>query len=467
MKCPNCNSNVTSTMCRNCGLDLDLYDKAAEVSRALYNKGLELANRRRLSDAVDTLLKSVEFDKKNSTARNLLGLCYFNCGKINEALKEWVISTSYNKKDNLADYYLEIFQENSRQMQKYDDSAHMYNQAIAALHQKSDDIAIIQLKKAVEYNPNFIDALNLLCLCYLNLNDRLKAGACIDRVLEIDVNNKTALSYYRQLYPNRNPSSFLTRFDSPQNRVGRNTSVEPALSGKTGGKIDRQLTAGLPISQFISFAIGAMCMFAVIYILILPSRIHSYENEAAEMKLSKEQLELIYETDIGQRDGKIEALEKELETQKSQNEKLMNDIDIQARVQKINVASGYLQQNQPEDAVNYLETVETAGLPAEAIETYNYIIETAYPLIEADYYGQGVAAYNAKNYEDSEVFLKKSINYARADSKTVGDAYYFLGRIAELAGDNDIARQYFEIVVNGYDNAKYYNTAKTRLENLR
>lgn len=459
MKCPNCNSNVTGATCRQCGLDMALYDKSVKVSLVLYNKGLELANGGRLSDAIEVLVKSVEFDKKNTTARNLLGLCCFAVGRINEALKEWVISTSYDKNDNLADSYLEDFQKNNRQVQRYDDSAHMYNQALLALRQKSEDIAVIHLRKSVEYNPNFVDALNLLCLCYLSLKDKSKAGGCIDKVLEIDVNNKIALSYFRELYPTRTgPDSRIKSEYTPKANLGE------ALFGRK--LIDKQLIPHLPVSQFVSFLIGVICTVAVIYILILPSTIHKYEDEQEALSLSMAQMQTSYEADVTQKDAKIEELQKELDNQNAKNAALLNDIDVQERVQKVNTANGYLLENKAEDAVSYLATIETYGLPPETIELYNHIMDTARPMVEADYYSQGIAAYNAKRYDDCKIFFEKSVSYAALDSKTIGESYYYLGRVAELAGDNERARQYYESVVNNYKDSNRYAQAKTQLANL-
>ena len=55
-------------------------------------------------------------------------------------------------------------QKNAREMEKCNDAVRMYNQAITYLKQGSDDLAIIQLKKSIDNNPNFIDAYNLMTL---------------------------------------------------------------------------------------------------------------------------------------------------------------------------------------------------------------------------------------------------------------------------------------------------------------
>ena len=42
----------------------------------------------------------------------------------------------------------------------------LYNNALDNLKMDSEDIAVIELKKAISLNPEFYEAINLLGLCY-------------------------------------------------------------------------------------------------------------------------------------------------------------------------------------------------------------------------------------------------------------------------------------------------------------
>ena len=58
-------------------------DIAEQLSRSYYNQGLDMAQIRDLSGAVDKLRISLQFNKNNIQARNLLGLVYYETyGKI-------------------------------------------------------------------------------------------------------------------------------------------------------------------------------------------------------------------------------------------------------------------------------------------------------------------------------------------------------------------------------------------------
>ena len=88
MRCPRCDANVsdTATLCTFCGQNLSVIHYIRRVSNTYYNLGLEKAKVRDLSGAIVVLKKSLEFNKKNTNARNLLGLIYYEMGETVAAL---------------------------------------------------------------------------------------------------------------------------------------------------------------------------------------------------------------------------------------------------------------------------------------------------------------------------------------------------------------------------------------------
>ena len=82
-------------------------------SNQWYNDGLRRANIRDLSGAVTSLKKSLQFNRDNIAARNLLGLVYFGQGEVAEALVEWIISKNIKSHENIADYYIKKVQNNA------------------------------------------------------------------------------------------------------------------------------------------------------------------------------------------------------------------------------------------------------------------------------------------------------------------------------------------------------------------
>jgi len=95
MKCMYCGAELTrDDFCPGCGTEVRLYKKIIMTSNFYYNEGLSRASVRNLSGAIDSLNKSLRYNKMNIKARNLLGLVYLEVGEMVSALSEWVISRS-------------------------------------------------------------------------------------------------------------------------------------------------------------------------------------------------------------------------------------------------------------------------------------------------------------------------------------------------------------------------------------
>ena len=70
---------------------MDYTEKLAYQSYYWYNDGLKKANIRDLSGAIVSLRRSLQYNRENIVARNLLGLVYYGRGEVVEALVEWII----------------------------------------------------------------------------------------------------------------------------------------------------------------------------------------------------------------------------------------------------------------------------------------------------------------------------------------------------------------------------------------
>ena len=178
MRCPRCDARVgdTAVQCTFCGQDLSVVQYVRRVSNSYYNRGLERANVRNLSGAVEALRKSLQFYKANTNARNLLGLIYYEMGEIVSALSEWVLSKYLQPDNNAADYYINTFQSNPTALEAANQTVRKYNAALVAAQARNEDLAIIQLKKVVSLNPRFVRAQQLLALLYIKTKDYQRAA---------------------------------------------------------------------------------------------------------------------------------------------------------------------------------------------------------------------------------------------------------------------------------------------------
>ena len=168
MNCPICKAPITmqDDRCGNCGRSMNVYKKVVRISNTLYNRGLEKAKIRDLSGAIDDLNLSLKYYKRNTDARNLLGLVYCEIGETVMALTQWILSKNLQPEDNEADYFIESIHSNGS-LDTINQTIKKYNEALNSARQGNDDLAIIQLKKVVSLNPRFVKAHQLLALMYM------------------------------------------------------------------------------------------------------------------------------------------------------------------------------------------------------------------------------------------------------------------------------------------------------------
>ena len=83
---------------------MDYTKKIMYQSNSWYNDGLRKAQVRDMSGAIVSLQQSLQYNRENIAARNLLGLVYYGIGEVSEALVEWIISKNLCPRDNIADY---------------------------------------------------------------------------------------------------------------------------------------------------------------------------------------------------------------------------------------------------------------------------------------------------------------------------------------------------------------------------
>ena len=83
MLCYNCGCRLSEhDFCTSCGAEVGLYKKVMFLSNRFYNDGLEKAQIRDLTGAINSLRQSLKLNKTNIKARNLLGLVYFEMGEV-------------------------------------------------------------------------------------------------------------------------------------------------------------------------------------------------------------------------------------------------------------------------------------------------------------------------------------------------------------------------------------------------
>ena len=188
---------------------MEYTQKLVYQSNYWYNDGLKRAKIRDLSGAVTSLKKSLQFNRENIAARNLLGLVYYGRGEVGEALVEWILSKNLKSHDNIANYYIKKLQENPEKLDEVNQAIARYNQCLQYCEQNGEDLAIIQLKKVVAAHPSFLKAYQLLALLYIHTEQYAKARQVLKTAHKLDTTSDLTLRYMHELkqVPKKTPKA--------------------------------------------------------------------------------------------------------------------------------------------------------------------------------------------------------------------------------------------------------------------
>jgi len=442
-----------------------LYKRVVRLSDRLYNQGLEKLKKSDFTHGIEILKKSISINKGNIQARNLLGLALFEIGNVGEALTHWVISSSLQTEDNPAEAYLERANKNSRMLEKYNDAIVMYNNALGHIRHKSDDLAIIQLKKSIENSPRFVDALNLLALCYLIQSDKDRAASLIDKVLAIDVQNPRALNYYSVLNPGKS---------KPLRIISNTAKLAPVQVNNTGPykamNMTNKKSTSFHIGGILLFVVGVVCTLAVVYFLVYPAFLQEHENELAGIERQHLQAEEAHQERLDALAIEKDDLQSEIDSRDLVIAALQSDSELHGRITRIHQAYRFYQDDQLREAVDVLEDLDTSGIPFDIRNIMDSVLEGAYPRLAISYFNAGIAAFNASDFYKALVDLEQAFHFMTPDtSQQWRELLYHLGTLYYRDDRLDEAYNLLLPLREDFPNHRPLNTGRmlTSIENQR
>lgn len=480
MNCPKCGFEMgrNRRYCEQCGADMAVAMRLYRLSNRYYNEGLARAKVRDLSGALLMLKKSLENNKRNIQARNLLGLVYYEMGEPVVALSEWIISKHFMPENNEADYFINKVQSNPAKLDAVNQTVKKYNQALAYAKQGSDDLAMLQLRKAISINPGYIRALQLLALLYMKSGEYEKAKRCLVRAQKTDVANTTTLSYLAEIdrvqYPDGQPVK--------AERKDEAISYQPATSNVPYREDKPNYIA------FLTFFAGILIGVAVLYWLVVPT----VRSDVKEKYTAQER---DYGAEIAAYTTKVSVLEKEkkdlegkLETARQQVDALEDELDA-ATMGEFD-AAGYEQavlvlmeypeleakvkeaedDDEPyevlDELVSYGEKLlaceNGASLRKKTEERYKEIYGEVAKRVQEYGYDYGHDLYNDKKYAEAIPYLLTVYRMGGTDADTM----YFLARSYQRSGDEENAREYFQMLVRQYPGSERADMAHQCMDGL-
>lgn len=463
MKCMNCGAELTdSAYCPNCGCDVSVQKQAIVLSGLYYNQGLEKAQVRDLSGAIDQLKRSLKFNKENIQARNLLGLVYFETGEVVAALSEWVISKNMQPDNNIATDYIENLQKDANRLDLINQTIKKYNIALKNCQEGNEDVAMIQLKKILAQNPKLVKAYHLLALLYIHKEQYEKARKLLRRAIRIDKTNTTTLRFLKEVDEQTGTTTSLENRVSLWTRRDRHADQMSPEDGAPGQTVSyRPITMRM---TFLNILIGVAIGAAAIWFLFIPARVRNV-NRAANEKVTR------YSSDMAVYSAQAQALNQQI--QKSQQTVSSANAQINTANAKTTANENLLKavdayhNEQNETAATALGSVDSSQLSVEAREVYNLLTEQLQSSMLSIYKKAGLDAFGSADYDTAITNLEK----ARAIDGTDYDTLNYLAHAYRLKGDTANADKIFQEIIDAYpgtqraENAQQYLSTSSVSDN--
>ena len=415
MKCVSCGAQLTdSVYCPICGCDNSVQKQAIVLSGLYYNQGLEKAQIRDLSGAIEQLRRALKFNKLNIQARNLLGLVYFETGEVVSALSEWVISKNIQPDENLAAAYISNLQKDAGKLDIINQTIKKFNIALGNAQEGNEDVAKIQLKKVLAQNPKLIKGYHLLALLYMKDEEYDRARKLLRKALKIDRTNTTTLRYLKEIdEATGTPPSTEGRF-LLLGRKKHNEEEEPAAASKNSRNGLPPFLREHPFSAgTLGLILGLLIGAAAAAILFIPAAKRSLNREANERIAEYSQEAADLRNELAEKEGQVTSAQQTADYSVS---KLNEAVALSSSYEHLSAAQRALSDDDKEKAAEHLAAVDPSVISEEARTSY---VKMA-------------------NETRSQLFEKlKAAGISKLNSGDMQGAVSALTRAAELNGDNE------------------------------
>ena len=443
-----------------------IYKKLVSLSNVFYNEGLEKAAVRDLTGAIDSLHNSLKLDKNNISARNLLGLVYYESGEVVAALSEWVISKNLQPSDNIADDYMDMVRNSPSKLEDINQTIKKFNIALNYCHQDSLDLAVIQLKKVLSLNPGFIKAHLLLALLYLKAGNWDRAKVEAKKVLKLDTGNTLAKRYLKEADAMLLPGESGRLVSDIASGAG-----DDVIRYNSGNEMIIQPLKKSALTRTGSIwgiVLGIVLGIAASCFLILPQRIESVTHSNKEKIAQISEESDAKSAKIGELDQKMTSMTEQIKALEEQVASYEGVDSTSASMNSLMKAvNAYMEDSSDiEGIADALKNVDLdvigKSVSPEFTALYDTLMSKVGSQLATSYYNTGYDAYKAKKYEEAIASLSKAYQY---DNSNV-NALYHLANSYYGNGDIDKAKEYYDAVITEFPNTQSAQGAETKLAEI-
>ncbi|MDD4493433.1 MAG: tetratricopeptide repeat protein [Eubacteriales bacterium] len=335
----------------------------------------------------------------------------------------------------------------------------LYNSALENLNKDSEDIAIIELKKAVALNPNFSEAYNLLGLSYAYTGEIEKATEIFDKVIESESNGINALIYKRSIvgvdpnYPVQLASS---------------SDAEKIRQMKRKNKKKKTRSGFLGIAM--SFIFGVILMSIICYPYLSNQWTPNSSPSSAKMVPEDDYTELQESYNTLQAD--YEELNVEKKTVEQENEQLKQQIEeIKSQATESSITDKLLEVNRLaneqnfESAADLLISLKNLNMDGQDKLDFDGLVKEVLPVAAINVYEEGKNLCQVEaNFAEGLAKLLKVKDY---DSRYKPDGVmYYTAKCYQGLSQYDKAKALYNQIKEQFPNGFYKQYIPIRLNEI-
>lgn len=420
--------------------------RARQLSCLYYNQGLERARVRDLTGAEAKLRQSLQLNKRNTQARNLLGLVYYETGEVVSALQEWLISQSLQSRDNLASEYLVRVQHDQSGFRLMNEGVRAYNKALRNCWEGNEDIAAIQLRRVVSRQPKLIRAAQLLALIEIKEGKLGQAKRVLSRAQQTDRTNPVTLRYLQEIEDQIKASSRGKRADKADEEAEAAQQEQPAVQKARF----RETSA---FSALINILIGLALGILALAFLVVPV-VRRNINESTNARI------VDYTTTIAEQKDHVATLQTQIDESNAVVAQAREQVEsVQTELgsyQSLIKAYDYMQKDDYMKAGDEILKIEPTTLSDDTITIYNdisgVITERAYDEFEL----AGDEAYYVKDWTAAITYFEKAIAIRMDDP----DLLNLLAKACVNADQKEKGIEYFQMIMDNFPNTQRASSAE-------
>lgn len=353
----------------------------------------------------------------------------------------------------------------------------LYNSALQNLKSDSEDIAVIELKKAVSLNPEFYEAINLLGLCYYYMKEYEKSEELFEKVVKAENNGVRAFSYLKAI---RHGGEITGEHSEKRKDRKKKHTVKNAESSRSVGaqKDTRADMAGIrgfsyagsvksnKKNDVIKYLTGIIIGLIIAFIVGIPSVFEPGENAGENSGDTGNETVVVdkneYEEYIEYKE-KYTQLENEYEMLNNELEAVKADKDYYRAAIKLYEIEKLVNERNYDEAADMLVLCKDMQFTGVEKEKYDNLFNNIMPRVSDALYSEAYNLFQAGKYTESLGKYTKLTEYYENYGK-MDIVLYYMGKCYLELGDSENARAMFLKTIEKFPDSEYAKYSRSRLD---